>query len=47
MKEKNITKRDGRVEIYQAGKHQKYVKYAVDGLSNVSASEIEMGAAAI
>jgi len=46
MKIKNIKKRDGRVEEYNAGKHQKYVAYAVEGLNDVYASEIEMGAAA-
>jgi len=41
-----IKKQDGRIEDYDPAKHQKYVAYAVEGLDNVSASQIEMQAAA-
>lgn len=46
MKKFRIKKRTGRLEDYQPEKHQEYVAYAVKGLDNVSASQIEMHAAA-
>ncbi len=46
MKKIRIKKQSGKLEEYNSRKHQKYVEYAIEGLSGVSASEIEMGAAA-
>lgn len=46
MKQIKIKKRNGKMEPYNPEKHQRYVAYAVEGLDNVSASQIEMNAAA-
>jgi len=45
MKSMRIKKTNGKLEEYNSRKHQKYVEYAIDGLTGISASEIEMGAA--
>lgn len=46
MKNFKIKKNDGTLEDYDARKHQRYVEYACEGLPGVSASQIEMHAAA-